>query len=303
MSRSLRRPRFIVLILIAFVTLVAGFVYYRSSQSIRGLEHPEYLSFQGDYVFSVPKDMAVDAHAIQGLQIVHTGSLVGKTIDEVYADNNISLQPVDFLKDKKAEAFQKYINETLVPEQKQKLSPDVTATFNKSEGWDVARVTVKKDGQPLRFIYIKNSRHPVSIVSKEETDNFKKIEQSITDVEKTDLKKEVTLLKETAKKTAQQLRDKKAEELYSQAGQELRDKNTQDQISQLLAAEEVYSQGNITINGGSYSGGEFGAVIYFIPLNTDFKPASGALYFKKIDNQWKLTGMQLPNPLANKKQP
>src|SRR3990167_10690286 len=127
--RAFKKPWFLFFLL---VVLVAGGWLIFGRSGIKKIEHPEYLSFQGDYVFSVPKDMAVDAHAIQGLQIVHSGSLVGKTIDEVYADKNISLQPVEFLKDKKAEAFQKYINETLVPEQKQKLSPDVTATFNKS---------------------------------------------------------------------------------------------------------------------------------------------------------------------------
>lgn len=265
------------------------------------LDYPEYLSFSGNYVFSVPKDMAVDAHAIQGIQIVFSGKIAGKTIDEVYADNNISLQPAAFLKDKKGDSFKKYVNETLVPETKQKLSADVTSTFTKSEGWDIARLTAKKDGKPLRFIYLKSGLHPVSIVSKEETDAFKKIEQSITDVEKTDLKKEADPLKQAAQTTAQNIKDKKAKELYAAAAPELRSKNTEDQITKLLATEEVYSQGSAIINGGSYSSGKFGVVIYFIPLNTDFKSASGALYFQKIDGQWKLTGMQLPNPLSNKK--
>ena len=93
--RAFKRPWFLFLLL---VVLIAGGWLLFGRTDIKKIEHPEYLSFQGDYVFSVPKDMAVDTHAIQGLQIVHSGSLVGKTIDEVYADNNISLQPVDFLK-------------------------------------------------------------------------------------------------------------------------------------------------------------------------------------------------------------
>lgn len=264
------------------------------------LDHPEYLSFTGNYVFSAPKDMAVDAHAIQGLQIVFTGKIAGKTLNDIYANNNISLQPVDFLRDKKGNDFKKYINETVVPEQKNQLSSDVMASFSKSDGWDIAKLTIKKDGQPLRFIYIKNGLHPVSIVSKQETGPFIKIEQSVTDVEKTDLKKEAGPLKQAAQSVAQQIKDKKAHDLYTSATPELRSKNTEDQITKLLATEEVYSQGLVTINGGSYSYGEFGVVIYFVPLNTDFKPASGALYFQKLDGQWKLKGMQLPNPLANR---
>lgn len=296
MKRAFKKPWFLFFILI--VLIVSGGIYWHSANSVRKLDHPEYLSFVGKYVFSVPKNYVVDEQSIQGIQLVYSGTIANKTIDQVYADNNISLQPVTFLKDKKGNSFKKYINETLVPEQKLKLSSDVAATFTKAEGWDVAKITVKKDGKPLRFIYIKNGLHPVSIVSKEETDPFKKIEQSVTDVEKTDLSSDGEALKQAAQNVAQQIRDKKAHDLYISAASELKAINTEDQITKLLAAEEVYSQGLITINGGSYSSGEFGTVIYFVPLNTDFKPASGALYFKKIDNQWKLKAMQLPVPTA-----
>lgn len=297
--RAFKKSRFLFLL---FVVLVAGSWLIFGRSSPKKLDQPEYLSFQGSYVFSVPKGMAVDAHLIQGIQLVYSGSIAGKTIDQIYADNNVSLQPLEFIKDKKGSEFKKYINETLVPEQKQKLAPDVAATFAKKDGQDVVKVTVKKDSKPLRFIYIKSGPHPVSIVSKEESDNFKKIEKSVTDVEKTDLKNDAGSLKQAAQTVAQQIRDKKADDLYKTAAPELRTKNTQDEITKLLAAEEVYSQGLVTINGGSYANNEFGAVIHFVPLNTDFKPASGALYFKKIDNQWKLTGLQLPNPLSNKVQ-
>src|SRR3989338_10048447 len=236
MAFKLKRSRSRLAVLLLVLLLIGGWMLFRP-EPIRKIDHPEYLTFSGQYVFSEPK---------------------------------------------------------------QKLSPEVTATFEKSNGWDVAKVTVKKDGQPLRFIYIKNSLHPVSIVSKEETEAFKKIEQSVTDVERTDLKNEAEKLKQAAQTTAQQIKDKKAKELYASAAPQLKTKNSEAQITDLLAAEEVYSQGMIIINGGSYSSGEFGVVIYFIPLNKDFKPASGALYFKKVDRQWKLSGLQLPNPLSNK---
>lgn len=290
------------LVLLLIIILGGSWLIFGRS-NIKKIDYPEYLTFVGSYVFSVPKGYSVDEHAIQNLQIVSSTKIAGKTIDEVYADNNITLQPVAFLRDKKGDSFKKYVNDTLVPETKQKLSADVTASFTKSEGLDVAVLTAKKDGKPLRFIYLKTGLHPVSIVSKEETDAFKKLEQSITDVEKTDLKNDIAPLKKAVENIAQLLRDKNAAELYKQAAPDLRSKNTQDQITKLLAAEEVYSQGSVTVSGGSYSGGEFGTVIYFVPLNQDFKPASGALYFKKIDKQWKLKGMQLPNPAANQKQP
>ncbi len=295
--RAFKKPWFLFFILIV---LVAGGWWFLGRNDIKKIDHPEYLTFSGSYVFSVPKDYAVDESSVEGVQLVSTGNITGKTLDQVYAANNISLQPITFLKDHKSSTFKDYVNNTFVPDAKKVLAPDVTTEFTKTDGWDVAKVTVKKDGQPLRFIYLKNGQHPVSIVSKEETNVFKTIEQSVTDVEKTDLKNEVAPLKKAVQNTAQLLKDKNAAELYKQAAPDFRSKNTQDQISKLLVAEEVYSQGSEVINGGSYANGEFGAVINFAPLNKDFKQASGALYYQKINGQWQLKAMQLPNPAAYK---
>lgn len=288
------------LLFVLIIVVMAGGWFIFGRNDIKKLDYPEYLSFQGNYVFSVPKNYVVDEQSIQGLQLVYSGTIYGKTLDNIYADNNISLQPLPFLKDKKGDDFKKYINETLVPQQKQELSPNTAAAFTKNDGWDEAKLTIKKDGQPLRFMYIKTGLHPVSIVSKQETDPFKKIEQSITDVEKTDLKNEAGPLKKAVQNTAQLLRDKNAAELYKQAAPEFRSKNTQDDVSKLLAVEEVFTQGAEVINGGSYDGNVFGGIINFTPLNKDFRPAQGALYYQKIDGQWKLKGIQLPNPAVYK---
>ncbi len=290
------RPRLAVLLLV--LLLLGGWLVFGRSD-IKKLEHPEYLTFAGSYVFSVPKDYAVDEQSIVGLHLVYKGTITGQTLDQIYAADNISLEPITLLKDHESGTFKDYVNNTFVPGAKKVLSQDVSITFSKVDGWDVAKVTVKKDGQQLRFIYLKNGQHPVAVISKEETTAFKTIEQSVSDVEKTDLKNEIAPLKQTVQKTAQLMRDKNSKELYQQATDDFRSKNTEDQISKLLAVEEVYSQGQVIINGGSYSGGEFGTVVYFVPLNQDFKSASGALYYKKVDGQWKLKGMQLPNPVAN----
>lgn len=300
--RLSRRPYFIILGLI-LVAILAGWLFFGKSDSIKKLEHPEYLSFTGSYVFSVPKDYVVDEQSIVGFQLVYKEVVAGKTLDQVYADNNISLQPITLLKDQEPGTFKGYVNNTFVPGAKKILSEDVSTTFAEVDGWDVARITAKKDGQQIRFIYLKNGQHPVAIISKEETAAFKTIEQSVTDVEKTDLKNEVAPLKKAVENTAQLLRDKNATQLYEQAAPDFRSKNTQDELTKLLEAEEVYSQGTEVINGGSYDGTEFGAVISFTPLNKDFKPAVGALYYQKIDGQWRLKGMQLPNPLSNKVEP
>ncbi|MEK7096103.1 MAG: hypothetical protein AAB896_02325 [Patescibacteria group bacterium] len=298
--RLMRVPKKPWLLILLATALIGGGWLIFGRDNIKKLDHPEYLTFSGSYVFSVPKDYAVDEQSIVGMQLVSKISAVGKTIEQVYEDNSITLQPITLLRDSKSDTFKKYVNETFIPGAKKVLSEDVSTTFTKVDGWDVARVTVKKDGQQVRFIYLKNGLHPVAVISKEETAALKTIEQSVTDVEKTDLKNEIAPLKKAVQNTAQLLRDKNAAELYKQAAPEFRSKNTQDDISKLLAVEEVFTQGSEVINGGSYANNEFGAVINFTPLNKDFKPAQGALYYQRINGQWKLKAMQLPNPAVYK---
>ncbi len=276
------------------ILLLGGGWLVFGRSGVKKMDYPEYLTFSGNYVFSVPKDYAVDEQAIVGMQLVSKGVVTGKTIDQAYEAGNITLQPITLLKDHKSGTFKDYVNNTFVPGAKKVLSPDLSTTFTKVDGWDAAKITIKKDGQPLRFIYLKNGLHPVAVISKQESDPFKKVEQSVTDVEKTDLKQEIEPLKKAVQNTAQLLKDKNAAELYKQAAPDFRSKSTQDDVTKLLAAEAVYSQGSEVINGGSYDKNEFGGVINFTPLSKDFKPAQGALYYLKIKS------LQLPNPRANK---
>src|SRR3989344_8645202 len=206
MKRNFSRKSLLILAVVVAVLIGGWWGFIRAD--IKKLDHPEYLTFSGSYVFSVPKDYVVDEQSVVGFQLVYTGTVTGKTLDQVYADNNISLQPITLLEDRGSDTFKKYVNDTFVPGAKKVLSSDVSTTFAKADGWDVARVTVKKDGQQLRFIYLKNGQRPVAVITKEETTAFKTIEQSVSDVEKTDLKDEIAPLKQTVQKTAQRLRDK-----------------------------------------------------------------------------------------------
>jgi len=289
--------KFLIIIL---VVLLAGglFAYFRNSSTDihKATEHPEYLSFAGSYVFSIPANSIIDERAITGMQLVYTGELSADTLEEIYEANGITVQPLTFLKDHKSSTFKKYVNETFVPDLKKNVAPDVQVTFGKSDGWDMAQITVKKNGAPLRFIYLKNGQHPVSIVSKEESEPFKKVEQSITDVEKTDLKNENVSLRQTTLNIAKLIKDQNARELYSGASTELRAKSSEDKLAEALKTAKDYSQGNITIDGGKYNGGEFAVVVNFTPLNKDIKPASGAIYLIKSDGKWKLKALQLPTP-------
>ncbi|MEK7561774.1 MAG: hypothetical protein AAB541_02840, partial [Patescibacteria group bacterium] len=153
--RFMRAHKKAWLLLALLIVIVAGGWLFLGRTDTKKLEHPEYLTFSGSYVFSVPKDFAVDEQSVVGMQLVSKGIVAGKTIDQMYEAGNISLQPITLLKDKKGGTFKNYVNDTFVPGAKKVLSPDVTTTFTKVDGWDVAKVTVKKDGKQVRFIYLK----------------------------------------------------------------------------------------------------------------------------------------------------
>ncbi len=291
----LASSRFRVPALILAVLLVGGlWINSRHSTPAGILEHPEYLSFAGNYVFTIPPGNAVDERIVTGLQVVHTGSLSAKDLDELYRAGGITLQPLTFLADHTKSGFKKYVNQTFIPDIKKSLSADAQLKYTSVGGWDVAKITIRKDNAPLRYVYLKNGRHPVAIVSKDENEAFKKITQTITDVENTDLKTEVSPLKQTVLDAAKLIKDQKAHELYLGATAELRSKSSEADVASALSAVAQYGKGDITIEGGSYNSGEFTVVVNFAPLNRDIKPAPGAMYLDKSEGQWKLKVLQLP---------
>ena len=285
----------LIALLVVLIVAVAGF-YIHGHQTAPKSEYPEYLNFAGNYVFSVPKDYRVDEQAVPGLQLVYIGIQTSKTLEDLYKVDGLSLQQISDLSDHSGKAFKKYVNNSFLRDIKKNLSTDdVQVKFGKTNGWDVARATVKKDGAQVRFVYLKNGRHPATIVSKNETDAFKKIEQTITDVENSDLKNEQSAIKQSIQTTIQLAKDQKAPELYNGAASELRSKNTQEEVKGALTSATPHLKDNIVISGVTYSPGGFAAGLRFTSIsNRDAPPSFGVLVFKKADGQWKLEQLSLP---------
>ncbi len=300
----------IILILLVVVIVLGGIVYMRGRNSKSASNKTggsqavsaNYINFGGNYVFKVPKDHVVDEQSVPNAQLVYTGNIEAKTLEDVYRNNGIAVQEISTLTDHTSNAFKKYVNETYVPDLKKNLSPsDVQTNFGKANGADNAKVIAKKDGKIIRYVYIKGGQHPAQVVANAETDAVKEIIQTIVDVESSIFKNEVTSLKQTVEKIAYQVKDKKTQELYSSAAPELREKSTQEELSQALDTATPYRSGSITISGGSSAASdEFASVIRFVKLDKkDQQPAVGSLVLKKIDGQWKLTLLSLPSPSNN----
>ena len=290
----------ILILLVVLVAIGAGLYIskHKNNAPTGSTKHPEYLSFDGNYVFSVPKNYTVDEQSVPGAQLVYTGQITAKTLEDMYNAGSISLQQISDIADHSSKGFKTYVNDSFVSDLKKNLSTnDVSTKINKTNGQDSATITVKKDGQQLRSIYVKGGQHPAAMIAKQESDAFRNIRDSLLDVEKSDLKDETGPIKETIKVTGQQLKTKNASEIYSSAAPELRTKNSIDELKAAFAASSTYIDGNIVISGISYSPPDATGALRFTKLDkNDQQPTFGALSYKKIDGQWKLQTLTLPTP-------
>ena len=286
----------LVVVGIAFAT--RGGNNSSNGQGTKSTETPQYLSFEGNYIFDVPKSHLVDEQSVPGAQLVYTGQLNAKTLEDVYTAGGISLHPLSDLTDHSSKGFKDYVNDHYVPELKKNLSSnDVQANFDKQDGQDVVRIDLKKDGKAFRHIYLKGGQHPAAVIAKQDSSTFKEIEKTLKEVEKSDINDEVADIKQAVQSTAQLVKDQKAKELYAAAAPELREKSSEAELTNAMKTAKPYSDGNIIISGVSYVPNEFSTAVRFIKLDkNDQQPGYGELNFKKLDGQWKIQTISLPTP-------
>src|SRR3989344_3799709 len=257
MRKFLRSPKILILILI-LVLAGGAFIYLRGQSSERSLakaEHPEYMNFGGNYVFSVPKTYSIDEQAVPGIVIVHSGTQANNTtLGDIYEANGISLQQISDLPDKSTKGFKEYINKTFIEELKKTLSTqDVKVKFGKIDGQDFAEVNAKKDGKQNRFVYLKNGQHPVAVVAKTQTDQLKKIASTLVDAPASDIKDEVDKLKQTLQNIYQLIKDQKVAELYNGATPEFRSNSKQAEVAKAVQDVNYFAKDTIVVSGITYS--------------------------------------------------
>ena len=306
MKKLLRSPKALLIIFVLLI-VAGGFLYLRGQSSSRSLakaEHPEYLNFNGNYVFSVPKSYSIDEQALPGIVLVYSGAQSGKTLEDVYSAGGISAQQLKELPDKSTKKFKEYVNKTFVEELKKNLSTqDVEVKFGKISGQDFAEASVMKDGKQIRFVYLKNGTYPIAVASKTQTDEVKKIANTLADVPTSDLKDEAEKIKQVLQSTYQLVKDQKVAELYNGATDEFRANSKQADVDKAVKDVSYFSKDVVAITGITYAPGEFTAALrYSSTTNTEAKTAYGAIVMKKVDGgEWKLVQMSLPTQASAKR--
>lgn len=302
-NKNMSSGLLLTILIIVALLVVFGLIFWLKPKQlpaqpkVEAYLYPEYVSLGGNYVFTIPKSFSVYDRAIPGVQLLQTGDLKPKTLDEAYKTDAIAVLPIINLKDHNPEAFKKFVNEKYTPDLKKNLSSDVSVDFVKSQGWDAARIFVKKNGQIIRFAYLQNGQHPAQVIGKDETPALAKVAQTITDVENSDLKSEVAPLSQAISDTSLLIKSQQASELYKYMAPDFKAKVSVAELADALRAAEPYTKGAITVNGGGYDGkiNEITFVMTFEPPAQNDSPASGVLYLDKINGHWQIKNLKLPS--------
>src|SRR2546430_1998337 len=139
------------------------------------LDYPRYASFGADYVFAVPKSFAVDELSAPGVQLLMPGgNIKANKLEDLYGSGVAAVQPIAAAQAKPNDnaSLKNYVNNTVVPDLKKNVGSDVTTVFSIRGKYQMAEVTVKKDGQDVRWLHIYGGAHPYTLVAKTRNDAF-----------------------------------------------------------------------------------------------------------------------------------
>lgn len=298
LKKLLKQKKIVTLVVAVAVLVLVTLMLTRTNNQHSKLNYPAYVNSNTKIVFSVPSSYTVNSQALPGVEVVHSGVLTAKTYDELYNAGNVTLEPITALKDQSAKSFKNYVNTTFMQSLKKKYPSSLIKTkYSKIDGWDVARVTVTQSGRPQRFVYLKNGKHPIAIVSKTENSTIKTINQSVVDVESSPLSGEITPLKQVFQDTATLIVNKNTTELYRQASAALRAKSTQSDLDKIVQAIAAYyaQSGGMSVYDGVYDGKAktFNAIMNILPSQPGSASIPVAIYLGKVNNQWQLNGISV----------
>lgn len=285
--------------LIALVIIIAGgltFYLYHSNKKSSAGTSPVYISYLGNYAFTIPDNYSVDEKTVPTVQLVYPSSqqVSVKSIDEAYSAGVISVEALSASKDNSSSAFKKYVESTFASEMK-KLSPDTKISYSKNDKWDVAKVTTKKDGKVVRFAYLINDKHPAVIIGRDESKPLKSIEQTITDIEESGLNNQQKAIRQSLDDVLLWIKTQKAQDLYNNAAAELRSKSSLNDVTNALNPQASQVKDTITFYGAVYTpDSAYVGLNFWTPAKQTVPTYFGSLVFKNENGKWKLQQMTLP---------
>lgn len=294
-------PRKVYLPLLGLVLVLAlGLVYkevWHEPVKPAGLD-AKYVSFGGNYLFSIPAKYIANGTAIPGVTLIYSeGSppQKGQSLDDLYANGTVAVQPIVELKNDNPEAFMAYATDVLAADLRKTFKGLSDLRPAKQKDVQAAEVyAVGEAGKRLRAIYAIDFTQPILVVAQDRNEAFKTVGYSMEDLKKSNMKPDIDQAAQATKAVAERLKGQKAKDLRKKGTAEFNKQKSEAQLAATLNDSNTYLQRPINIVGGLYNGQFFIAQLVFEANSPGEQPVAGIVSLQKVGKTWKLDSLQLP---------
>lgn len=296
--RSFPRKIYLPFLGLALVLAVVGYkeIWHKPVEPAR--LDAKYVSFDGDYIFSIPAKYTANGTAVSGVAIIYPEKSPpqnGQSLSDLYANGTVAVQPIKELKDNNPQAFSTYVKDVLAADLRKNFKGVTDLRPAKQKDVDANEIyALGEGGKRLQADYAINFTQPVLVVAQDRSDAFKIVGFSMEDLQKSDLKSDIDRAAQAAKETAQRLKDQKVKELRKISTTEFKKQKSEAQLATILKDSNIYLQLPISIVGGLYNGEFFIAQLVFGAKVKGEQPTPGIISLQKIGKTWKLDSLQLP---------
>lgn len=301
MKRLKRVPRKIYLPLLGLVLVVAiGLGYkqiWHKPAKPAGVD-AKYVSFSGNYLFSIPAKYTANGTALPGVTIVYSGETfapTGKSLNDLYTSGGVAVQAIGELKDSNVDVFRAYVKDVLAADLRKTFKSTSDIRQAKQKNAEAAEIyALGEGGKLLRADYAIDFTQPILVVAQERSEAFTTVGFSMEDLKKSSLKSDIDQAAGATKEVAQRLRDQKIKDLRKNDTTKFNKQNSEAQLAAMLKDSNVFFQRPISIVGGLYNGEFFIAQLVFEAKASGDQPVAGVVSLHKEGKTWKLDDLQLP---------
>lgn len=293
--------RWVIALLLAVGLFFGGFYAHQSVGPSKPIQltvdqkKSYYISFD-DYYYEIPKQKVADDKLVPGGQILYNigEAIKTNTLEDIFNSGAIAVQALIPLNSDTG-AFERYVNESVKPSAASAFKGTAEVTFDtrKENKARVAEVVAKKDGAIIRRQYIVNLPQSVAIVSKDDSEAYHNIGESVNQASTKFSDYEQMKLQVLTQ--SYMLSNRMFDDMYRLAHEDFRGATSVDAMSRLADKSKDVFALEAKVTGVNLTKDELTATIHYIDATKPANNKIGVLRFHKADGVWKLFGIQLPN--------
>ncbi|MEK7202068.1 MAG: hypothetical protein AAB669_00840 [Patescibacteria group bacterium] len=303
--------RWLVILIVAAVVAGGGYFGFQFSQRSPNQEDllktaretyaddARYISFGANYVFAVPKSYTIDESTLDGVQLLIPNGLSDLKIDnfeQLFDAAIVAVQPMAQITPNDNGSVKQYIKKTLLPDLKKNLSEDIKIKYSMPGKYRAATITVHKDGQLVRQLFVYGGAHPVMVASKSNSDAYYEVVATLVGVEDATATAEFEPIKKLIESSVTLAQQGKIQELFNSGSADFKEKTTVKDLTSAVNTAKSFLARNVVAPGGALQGDGFTGTLTFNSTKKEEEPGLGAVHLAKVDGVWKLNGLTLPAP-------